>query len=90
MSTGMNRTGRPTQPAAAPSAASQGATFSGHRGLDHEEPLLFERGRLDKSGVDFPEAPLHRPRLGGLERDAEIGLPGLDEPEAMRHYVRLS
>ncbi|MGE0856681.1 MAG: aminomethyl-transferring glycine dehydrogenase subunit GcvPB, partial [Hyphomicrobiaceae bacterium] len=59
-------------------------------GLDHEEPLLFERGRQDKTGVDFPEAPLHRPRLGGLERDAEIGLPGLDEPEAMRHYVRLS
>ena len=29
-------------------------------------------------------------RLGGLERTAEIGLPGLTEPETMRHYVRLS
>ena len=28
-------------------------------------------------------------RLGGLERQS-IGLPGLTEPEVMRHYVRLS
>ncbi len=28
--------------------------------------------------------------LAGLRRDAPIGLPGLSEPEAMRHYVRLS
>ena len=29
-------------------------------------------------------------RLGGLERNREIGLPGLSEPEAVRHYTRLS
>ena len=29
-------------------------------------------------------------RLGGLERSDPIGLPGLSEPEAIRHYVRLS
>ena len=29
-------------------------------------------------------------RLGGLERSEPIGLPGLSEPEAIRHYVRLS
>ncbi len=29
-------------------------------------------------------------RLGGLFRDAAIGLPGLAEPEAVRHYTRLS
>jgi glycine dehydrogenase subunit 2 len=55
-----------------------------------EEPLLFEIGRLDVSGVDIEEAPARASRLGGLERTAEIGLPGLSEPEAMRHFVRLS
>jgi len=29
-------------------------------------------------------------RLGGLERTAEIDLPGLSEPETVRHYTRLS
>jgi glycine dehydrogenase subunit 2 len=29
-------------------------------------------------------------RLGGLARTDPIGLPGLSEPEAVRHYVRLS
>ena len=30
------------------------------------------------------------PRLGGLARTSPTGLPGLSEPETMRHYVRLS
>jgi glycine dehydrogenase subunit 2 len=29
-------------------------------------------------------------QLGGLERYRDIGLPGLSEPETMRHYTRLS
>jgi glycine dehydrogenase subunit 2 len=29
-------------------------------------------------------------RLAGLERHRDIGLPGLSEPEAVRHYTRLS
>jgi glycine dehydrogenase subunit 2 len=65
-------------------------TFSGNAGLQIEEPLLFEVGRTGISGVDLPEASNGKPRLGGLERQGEIGLPGLTEPEAMRHYVRLS
>ena len=84
----MNSQGRSTQPGTVQTSASD--TFSGHRGLDHEEPLLFERGRLDNSGVDLPEVPKHKARLGGLERKGDIGLPGLSEPETMRHYVRLS
>ncbi|HEY8215433.1 MAG TPA: aminomethyl-transferring glycine dehydrogenase subunit GcvPB, partial [Methylocystis sp.] len=28
------------------------ATFTGNRGLDQEEPLLFEIGRTDATGVD--------------------------------------
>lgn len=84
----MNTQGRPTQPAA-PANTNQ-ATFTGNRALYHEEPLLFERGSPDKTGVDLPAAKPVARRLGALERREEIGLPGLSEPEAMRHYVRLS
>jgi len=65
-------------------------TFTGNRALAQEEPLIFEIGRLDTTGVDLDEPENFTPRLGGLERTGEIGLPGLSEPETMRHYVRLS
>ena len=84
----MNREGRPTQPATGNARTLD--TFSGHKGLDHEEPLIFERGSRDKTGVDFAAPQPVKSRLGGLERTGEIGLPGLAEPEAIRHYVRLS
>ncbi|CAN0571679.1 unnamed protein product [Laminaria digitata] len=29
-------------------------------------------------------------RLGGLERQREIGLPSVSEPEVVRHFTRLS
>ncbi len=87
----MNRQGRPTEPGAtAASSAATSSTFIGHKGLNHEQPLIFERGRLDKTGVDLPEPKKISPRLGRLARTREIGLPGLAEPEAIRHYVRLS
>ncbi|AZG77944.1 aminomethyl-transferring glycine dehydrogenase subunit GcvPB [Methylocystis rosea] len=66
------------------------ATFTGNRGLDQEEPLIFEIGRLDATGVDIDDPAPIATRLGALERNAPIGLPGLTEPETMRHYVRLS
>jgi glycine dehydrogenase subunit 2 len=65
-------------------------TYAGHRGLDHEEPLLFEQGSPGRSGVDLPEPPAVKARLGGLERTQPIGLPGLSEPQVVRHFVRLS
>jgi glycine dehydrogenase subunit 2 len=83
----LNRQGRPTVGIAAETG---GATFTGNRALLQEEPLLFEIGRLETTGVDLDEPAAFEPRLGGLERKGEIGLPGLSEPEAMRHYVRLS
>ena len=46
--------GRPTQPAAPANAAPE-RTFTGNRGLQIEEPLIFEIGRRDVTGVDFPE-----------------------------------
>ena len=84
----MNMQGRPTGPGSAGKFDTD--TFTGNRGLDHEEPLLFEAGGLDKTGVDVPDPKTVKTRLGGLERKQEIGLPGLTEPETMRHYVRLS
>jgi len=65
-------------------------TYSGNRGLLIEEPLIFEVGDTATSGVDLPEAPEAASRLGKLARREPIGLPGLSEPEALRHYVRLS
>ncbi|MBT4709991.1 MAG: aminomethyl-transferring glycine dehydrogenase subunit GcvPB [Alphaproteobacteria bacterium] len=65
-------------------------TSTGHKGLELEEPLLFELDGRDRSGVDLPEPDLSNNRLGGLERTAPIGLPGLSEPEVVRHFVRLS
>jgi len=87
----MNAVGRQTRPQPTGKNAGEVATHSGHRGLDHEEALIFERrGSLTKTGVDLPEPKVVRSRLGGLERAGPIGLPGLSEPETMRHYVRLS
>ena len=65
-------------------------TISGHRGLDHEEKLIFEIGRNDVTGVDLADVNLAEDRLGGLARKNGIGLAGLSEPEVVRHYVRLS
>ncbi len=66
------------------------STATGNRGLQVEEALIFEIGTAEASGVDLPDPPVHDSRLGGLERSQPIGIPGLSEPEALRHYVRLS
>ena len=84
----MNRQGRPTQPGQA--SASRTETFTGNRALDMEEPLVFETGRLDATGVDIEKPALFESRLGPLARPDAVALPGLTEPETMRHYVRLS
>jgi glycine dehydrogenase subunit 2 len=84
----MQKEGRPTAPVSAASSVCD--TFSGDRGLDHEEPLIFELGREGATGVDFPDVRVVNDRLGELRRKAPIGLPGLSEPEVVRHYVRLS
>jgi glycine dehydrogenase subunit 2 len=73
-----------------PSAAGGETTFTGNRGLQLEEPLIFEQDSPGHCGVDLPEPPAHRSRLGGLERHAPIGLPGLSEPQVVRHFTRLS
>ena len=45
------------------------ATTTGNRALMLEEPLLFEIGHAETTGVDLPEPDLEAgTRLGGLER----------------------
>src|SRR5690349_4704157 len=105
---------RPTTPA---NEQGEAQTVTGNRALMLEEPLIFEIGSTEQTGVDFSPsppsagegkrseaqqgegAPLPNPspakgrganRLGGLERSRPIGLPGLSEPETVRHYTRLS
>ena len=66
-------------------------TVTGNRALMLEEPLIFEIGTSQTTGVDLPDVPSSTSsRLGGFARADEIGLPGLSEPEAIRHYTRLS
>jgi glycine dehydrogenase subunit 2 len=83
----MNNQGRPTSSGEAFPASI--ATISGDRGLDHEEGLIFELGH-GACGVDLPDVKVADTRLDGQRRKGAIGLPGLSEPEVIRHYVRLS
>jgi glycine dehydrogenase subunit 2 len=90
--------GRPTRPESEPgSGASPAASLTGGRGLMQDEPLIFELAGddpalWDKTGVDLPTDPevSDLSDLEGLLRTGPLGLPGLSEPEAVRHYVRLS
>ncbi|MGC6329840.1 aminomethyl-transferring glycine dehydrogenase subunit GcvPB [Rhizorhabdus sp. FW153] len=87
----MNSEGRVTRPETDGSAAAAASySFTGNRALMLEEALIFERDDYARSGVDLPDAPAVKSRLGGLERNRAIGLPGLPEPETVRHYTRLS
>ncbi len=58
------------------------------------ELSIFERGASGRSGVSL--APLDVPAvdvaktLGRFARDVEADLPEVSEPEAVRHFVRLS
>ena len=78
---------RPTAPA---NQQGESQTVTGNRALMLEEPLIFEIDRGQTTGVDLPETEVSGARLNGLERNRDIGLPGLSEPEMVRHYTRLS
>jgi glycine dehydrogenase subunit 2 len=85
--TTLNQSGwKPTAPDA---AASDARTVTGNRALMLEEPLLFEIGNRDQCGVDIQAPANFATRLNGLERES-LDLPGLSEPETVRHYTRLS
>ncbi|MBJ6120734.1 aminomethyl-transferring glycine dehydrogenase subunit GcvPB [Sphingomonas mollis] len=87
----INQSGwRPTTPTKGNDAA---PTFTGNKALMLEEALIFKIGDATTTGVDFTGfgAPTAADdKLSGLARTAPIGLPGLSEPETVRHYTRLS
>ena len=103
-----NKSGwKPGTPVEGHNAVSGPDTVTGNRALMLEEPLIFEIGNTETTGVDFgfaarldlagveqPAAPTPADdvpsRLGTLARSEPIGLPGLTEPETVRHYTRLS
>jgi len=65
-------------------------TVTDNRGLQLEEPLIFEQGSAGTTAVDLPEPEGRADRLGGVRRRGAVGLPGLSEPQVVRHYLRLS
>ena len=84
----INQSGwKPTTPIA---SATDTGTVTGNRALMLEEALIFEIGDTDRTGVDIAAATADTGRLGALLRSDPIGLPGLTEPETVRHYTRLS
>ena len=85
----MNNQGRPTRPEDTASYTPF-PTHTGNRALEIAEPLIFEVGDFEGTGVDLPKATGIKPRIAGFDRQHAPHLPGLAEPEAMRHYVRLS
>jgi glycine dehydrogenase subunit 2 len=88
----LNSQGRATRPEVIGGEPGEGPlTFTGHKGLAQEEAGLFEIGRAEATGVDLPEVRGLSRRTGAAPLRAEaIGIPGLSEPEAVRHYTRLS
>jgi glycine dehydrogenase subunit 2 len=64
------------------------------RGLTFREPPIFERGAAGRTAVSL--APLDVPEVdpgvvfGAAARREPAGLPEVSEPEAVRHFVRLS
>ena len=66
------------------------STFTGNEGLLIEEPLIFEQDSPGVSAVDLPEPDNSETKLGDAARTKNIGLPGLSEPQVVRHYLRIS
>ncbi|MBM5782689.1 MAG: glycine dehydrogenase subunit 2 [Pelagibacterales bacterium] len=58
-------------------------------GLNHETDILIKQSRAGACGVDLPEVTSFTIRTGQKERQ-EIGLPQVNEPTVIRHFVRLS
>jgi glycine dehydrogenase subunit 2 len=64
------------------------------KGLQFIEPPIFERGAPGRHGASLAalDVPAVEPAdaLGSLVRRQPAGLPEVSEPEAFRHFVRLS
>lgn len=58
-------------------------------GLNKETDLLINQSNKGACGVDLPEVSSFALRTGQKARQ-EIGLPEVNEPQVIRHFVRLS
>lgn len=69
-------------------------------GLDFDEPIIFARSSAGRTGIDLPNLDdSEAAELAGLDdslgncgraAQEELLLPEISEPEAVRHYTRLS
>ena len=68
--------------------------FEGSRGVQFSEPSIFERGAPGRSGASLPTLDVPpidvAAALGSFARKEPAALPEVSEPEAFRHFVRLS
>lgn len=58
-------------------------------GLKLETEILIKQSRKGACGVDLPDVAEFKMRTGQQKRNA-IGLPEVNEPQVIRHFVRLS
>ena len=65
-------------------------TISGNRGLQIEEPLIFERISPAAAASICPSRRRSPTGSAACGAHGAIGLPGLSEPQVVRHYTRLS
>ena len=86
----MHEPSGPSRPQPARPRSDRARTFTGNRGAAHrggadlrDRPPRHDRRRSRRAG------DVHRRASAGWRARRRIGLPGLSEPEAMRHYVRL-
>ena len=70
---------RPSAPA---NEQGEAQTVTGNRALMLEEPLIFEIGTAEQTGVDFAECAANgAARLGGLERSRRSAFPASANPK---------
>ncbi len=58
-------------------------------GLNNKTDLLIKQSRAGAIGVDLPEVAKFQIKTGQKARE-QIGLPQVNEPQVIRHFVRLS
>ena len=91
----MSQKTTPPGPRAADSAASIARVGHGARGIEYEEPVVFERSRPGREGCQIPRLDVPpvsaTDRLGAAAVRADLpGLPELSEVEVVRHCTDVS
>ncbi len=65
--------------------------YSATNGIQHEEALLFEHAHEAPESIHLPGVNGDVPKsLAAFARQKPANIPGLSEPETVRHFVRLS